>query len=105
MEFISITDFQSMENSDAFTNINSTFFVSSWCLLAMYIFTQKSKKVYIPKHWFIRSKMLAWPSATVNSSYVTRTSSSTSLASKDKSSAKQSFCCLLCFFVAAMVAW
>ena len=49
MAFRSIIAFQNMENSHAFTNINSTFFVFS-CFLAIYIFGQKRKKAYIPKH-------------------------------------------------------
>ena len=39
-----------MGNSRVFTNIDSTFFCSS-CLLAMYIFTQKSKKFVSQSVW------------------------------------------------------
>ena len=41
MKFRSISDFQSMENSGVFTDINSTFFVSSVSFIDIYT---KSKK-------------------------------------------------------------
>ena len=43
----------------------------------IHIYTRK-KKNYISKHWFMRSKMLAWPPATVYSPSVTHKSCSTS---------------------------